>query len=91
MCPFNAPPPGRSYPLEFAGHGQNARKVVHERFVENRGLLLRKRPSSNQVNYLITWRYRLCRRIGRRDTSSGKKNTVTLFLNLAVECPKFGD
>jgi hypothetical protein len=34
MCPFNAPPPGRSYPLEFAGHGQNALEVVHERFLK---------------------------------------------------------
>ena len=78
-------------PPEFAEQGQNARKVVHERFAENRESLLRKRPSSNQVNYLIAWKFRLCRRIGRRDSSSGKKNTAALFLSLAVECPKFGD
>ena len=83
--------PWRSYPPEFAGHGQDARKVVHERFVENRELILRKRPSSNQVNYLIAWRFGLCGCMGRRDSSCGKKNTAALFLNLAVECPKFGD
>jgi hypothetical protein len=64
---------------------------VHERFAENRELLLRKRPSSNQVNYLIARRFRLSRCIGRRDSSSGKNNTAALFPNLAVECPKFGD
>jgi hypothetical protein len=40
MSPFNTPPPGHSYPLEFAGHGQNALEVVRERFLERVAIMV---------------------------------------------------